>query len=65
MEPVSEVDGERVTRIEVMLDQALTHGADHEARIRRLERALWTAAGFAAAVGGLVGAVVARLIGMV
>lgn len=64
VEPVPEVDGERVTRIEVKLDQALAHGADHEARIRRLERALWMAVGFAAAAGGLIGAVVARLIGM-
>lgn len=61
---VSEIDGERVTRIEVKLDQALSRDADHETRIRRLERAFWVAAGVAAPAGGLVGAVVTRLIGM-
>lgn len=55
---------ERVARIEVKVDQALIQNADHETRIRRLERALWMAAGFAAAAGGLIGAVVAKLIGL-
>lgn len=56
--------GERLARIEVKLDQSLTQHGDYETRIRRLERALWTATGFAAAVGGTVGAVVAKLTGV-
>jgi hypothetical protein len=61
---VPEAGGERVARIEVRLDQTTSQQADHETRIRRLERALWMAAGFAAALGGLIGAVVATLIGV-
>jgi len=52
-----------VARIEVKLDQALAQHDDHEARIRRLERALWTAAGAATAAGGTVGAIVSQLMG--
>lgn len=55
---------ERLIRIEVKLDQALHIDSDHEVRIRRLERALWTASGFAAAGGGIVGAFVSRLMGV-
>jgi hypothetical protein len=54
---------ERLARIETKLDQALTQHSDHETRIRKLERALWTAAGFAAAGGGAVGALVSNLMG--
>jgi hypothetical protein len=56
--------GERVARIEVRLEQAVAQQADHESRVRRLERALWTAVGFAAAFGGLIGAAVAKFIGI-
>lgn len=55
---------ERLIRIEVKLDQALLIDNDHEARIRRLERALWTASGFAAAGGGIVGALISRVLGV-
>lgn len=55
--------GERLVRIEVKLDQALNQHLDHEARIRRLERVLWMAAGFAATAGGGVGALVANVLG--
>lgn len=54
---------DRLARIEVKLDQALTQHGDHETRIRRLERALWTAAGAGVAGGGVVGAIVAKLTG--
>lgn len=61
------VVAERLARIEVKLDHALTqHGEDlkdHEARIRRLERALWIAAGFATTAGGGIGALVSQLLG--
>lgn len=36
---------------------------DHESRIRRLERSVWVAAGAAAAGGGLIGQLVAPMIG--
>lgn len=37
---------------------------DHETRIRRLERAVWIVAGFAAAAGGVAGSMLGPLIGM-
>lgn len=52
-----------VARIEVKLDQALAQHADHETRIRRLERALWMAAGAGLAGGGVAGAIAAKLMG--
>jgi hypothetical protein len=52
-----------VARIEVKLDQALANHADHETRIRKLERALWIATGAAAAGGGTLGAIASQLMG--
>lgn len=52
-----------VARIEVKLDQALANHADHEVRIRRLERALWMAVGAGLAGGGVAGAIAAQLMG--
>lgn len=52
-----------VARIEVKLDQALAQHADHEVRIRRLERALWMAVGAGLAGGGAAGAIAAQLMG--
>ncbi|OLF07757.1 hypothetical protein BLA60_25855 [Actinophytocola xinjiangensis] len=63
-----------VARIETKLDawnhqqtadaaRAATQHTDHETRIRALERAKWTAAGFAAAGGGAVGTILTKLIG--
>ena len=52
-----------VARIEVKLDQALASHADHEIRIRRLERALWMAVGAGLAGGGVAGAIAAQLMG--
>jgi hypothetical protein len=37
--------------------------ADHEVRIRRLERALWTGVGFSAAIGSAAGAAFSKLLG--
>lgn len=56
-------DDKRITRIEVQFDQIASHQADHETRIRRVERALWMTAGFVLASGAL-GAAVAKLIGL-
>lgn len=36
---------------------------DHETRLRRAERSLWIAAGFAAAGGGVLGSIVGPLLG--
>ena len=52
-----------VARMEGKLDGALAQGADHEIRIRKLERALWVAAGAGAAAGGGVSAIVSALTG--
>lgn len=41
MTPTNGETSERLVRIEVKLDQALTSHADHESRIRTLERARW------------------------
>jgi hypothetical protein len=66
--------GERLVRIETKLDmfiaghqensttQAAQH-TDHEARIRRLERALWIATGAGLLGGGGLGAIAAQLMG--
>lgn len=50
---------ERLVRIEAKLDLWHTTHADHEARLRRLERAVWIAAGLAMAGGGVLGQVLA------
>ncbi|HEX6969095.1 MAG TPA: hypothetical protein VF174_09835 [Micromonosporaceae bacterium] len=52
---------ERLARLETKLDMHLTRASDHEARIRRLEQALWWASGVAMAGGGMVGAVLGRV----
>jgi hypothetical protein len=54
---------ERLTRIEVKLDTAISRVDDHETRIRRLERIVWVAAGAAAAGGGVVGSIAQQLMG--
>lgn len=41
--------------IKTRLDMALTQQADHEIRIRALERTKWLAVGMAAAAGGVAG----------
>jgi hypothetical protein len=46
---------ERLVRIETKLDVSNRTHDDHEARIRKLERSLWIAMGFAAALGGVAG----------
>lgn len=54
---------ERLTRIEVKLDVAVSRTEDHEGRLRRLERALWVATGAAAMTGGLVGSIASKILG--
>lgn len=53
---------ERLVRIETKLDAYNTIGADHEQRLRRLERALWIAVGAAGLGGGVVGQLLAPII---
>jgi uncharacterized membrane protein YsdA (DUF1294 family) len=59
-----------ITRVEAKQDYSMLRfealdktGSDHETRIRRLERQMWTAAGFGGACGAVVGALTARLVG--
>lgn len=54
---------ERLVRIETKLDLATGNHADHELRIRRLERAVWVASGAAATVGGTLGTLLGRFLG--
>jgi hypothetical protein len=51
-----------LARMEVKLDQALTGHADHETRIRVLERKVWAAAGFAMAMGTAGGAGLSQIL---
>lgn len=52
---------ERLARIETKLDVQLTTQADHETRLRRLERALWIAAGFSMAGGATLSQLASHL----
>jgi hypothetical protein len=52
---------ERLVRIETKLDMFNTSSADHESRIRRLERSMWIAVGASAVGGGLLGQLIAPL----
>jgi hypothetical protein len=52
-----------ITRIETKIDYFAASSTDHEARLRRLDRMVWTAAGAAAAAGGTVGALIANITG--
>ena len=52
---------ERLARIETKLDVQLATQADHEARLRRLERALWIAAGISMAGGAGLSQIAAHL----
>lgn len=54
---------ERLTRIETKIDSIIDRGDDHEKRIRRLERALWVAAGAGVAGGAVVGNVARQIMG--
>ena len=49
-------------RVETKLDTALTRVEDHETRIRKVERAVWIAAGVASAGGGGIGAIASSFI---
>lgn len=52
---MSDSDTERLIRIETMITSIATRDADHETRIRKLERALYIGIGLAAALGSAVG----------
>ncbi|TDE02824.1 hypothetical protein [Jiangella asiatica] len=55
-EDIPTSDHDRLVEIHTMLREHLAPKVlDHESRIRRLERAIWIAAGVAAAVGSAVG----------
>lgn len=52
-----------LARMEVKLDQALTGHADHETRLRQLERKVWAASGVAAFIAAGGAAAVTKLLG--
>ena len=58
---------DRLTRNETKLDDlekaVNSPGSDQETRIRKLEKIVWIAMGFAAALGGTVGGFVSNLMG--
>ncbi|MGI5285238.1 hypothetical protein ACQEVF_18145 [Nonomuraea polychroma] len=54
---------ETLVRMETKLDAAISRGDDHEDRIRRLERAVWVAAGAGMAGGGVFGVIVQGVTG--
>lgn len=54
---------DRLVSIETKLDISISRVDDHETRLRRLERAVWVAAGAAAAGGGVVGSIAQQLFG--
>lgn len=53
----------QLARIEGKLDVALAGVSDHEQRIRKLERAVWGAAGAGLLAGGFAGSVASTVLG--
>lgn len=53
---------ERLARMETKLDVFLSRSDDHETRLRRVERVVWIATGFAATAGSAVGALLSKVI---
>lgn len=49
-----------LARIEVKLDRVISDTTDHESRLRRLERLVWSASGAALVGGGSIGAIVSK-----
>lgn len=60
---MSDLDTERLMRIETLLVGIAARDDDHETRIRKLERALYIGMGVAAALGSAVGSTVGTLLG--
>lgn len=54
-------DSQRLVRIETLLLGFANSQADHETRLRRLEKILWVGIGFASATGSAVGSYVSNL----
>ena len=52
-----------LARMEVKLDHSLSQVGDHEARIRVLEKKVWTASGVAALLGSVGAAFLSKLLG--
>ena len=61
MTPVDPTTNDRLTRIEVKLDMALANHADHETRIRSLERGRWPLPSLAVLVA--IGSLIVALLG--
>lgn len=52
---------ERLVRLEVKLDLALNDRADHETRLRKVERWMYLTAGLIGAVSGYLGQMLGQL----
>ena len=52
-----------ISDLKLALAPLPTQIVDHEARLRRLERALWLGVGFAAALGSAAGTAASKLFG--
>jgi hypothetical protein len=50
-----------IARMEGKLDVLLDSGTDHEARLRKLERLVWTASGAAAVLGAVTGSLASHV----
>ena len=62
MTPADQTTNDRLTRIEVKLDLALTNHQDHETRIRTLEKARWPLPSLAVLIA--LGSMITALIGL-
>lgn len=60
---LSVTDSQRLVRIETLLELMVKGDADHEARIRKLERWVFIATGIAGGIGGVVGQSIRAIIG--
>lgn len=58
---MNDTDSQRLVRIETLLIGMTNSDADHEVRIRRLEKVLYIGIGMAASVGSAVGSYVGQL----
>jgi len=52
-----------LARVETKIDTLITSQSDHETRIRRLERAVWSIGGTALIGGGVIGTAAGQVLG--
>jgi hypothetical protein len=62
-DPPTMTDSQRLVRIETLLEGITKGNADHETRIRQLERWRWLATGLAGGIGGVLGQAIQNMLG--